>query len=287
MRTEQKTAWRAGRVDGVFMRCMMALACAVACGTVSAAPTALPTWTEPGTGMVFVNLPKGCFKMGSAKHIGAPADSHWVRLDYNGKLTADEMPQHEACVDAFWMARAEVSEADWHKVMGGTPPADSGQRAKVRVTWLEARQFAQRLTEQSSGKQRFRLPTEAEWEYACRAGNSNDQIMEASDLAGKAWFAQAPTRSYEAREVGVLQANAFGLHDMLGNAWEWTEDSYQSDAYARHTLYNPKVEIAGAPRVIRGGSFRTELAQTRCANRGRYEPSATLDTIGVRLVRER
>lgn len=287
MRIEHKMNQCDGRMRSAFMIGVMVMACAFSSGAVRAAPNALPTWTEPTTGMVFAALPKGCFKMGSAKNIGAPADAHWVRLDYNGNLAEDEMPQHEACVDAFWMARTEVSEADWHKVMGGTPPADRGHRAKVRVTWLEARQFAQRLTEQSSGKQRFRLPTEAEWEYACRAGNGNDQLLEPADLEGKAWYAQAPTRSYEAREVGTLRANAFGLHDMLGNVWEWTEDSYQADAYARHKLYNPRADLAGAPRVIRGGSFRTELAQTRCANRGRYEPTRTLDTIGVRLVRER
>ena len=89
------------------------------------------------------------------------------------------------------------------------------------------------------------------------------------------------------REVGALKANAFGLHDMLGNVWEWTEDSYRADAYARHALYNPKAEAAGGPRVIRGGSFRTEWIQTRCAMRGRYAPAETLDTIGMRLVRAR
>lgn len=266
---------------------MLAVVCAVVCGIATAAPKALPTWTEPVTGMVFVALPKGCFQMGSAKPVNPPFDSHWERVGYKGNLAEDEMPQHEACVDALWMARTEVSEADWHKVMGGAQPAGDGRRAKGSVTWHAAREFAQRLAEKSSGKLRFRLPTEAEWEYACRAGTSKDVEVELEHLAGKAWYAQSPTRSYEAREVGGLQANAFGLHDMLGNVWEWTEDSYHADGYARHSLYRPKMGADGAPRVIRGGSFRTELAQTRCANRGRHDPSGTLDTIGVRLVRER
>jgi formylglycine-generating enzyme required for sulfatase activity len=286
MRIEQRMKRNSMRMDRFAMKRLMTVVCAFACGVAAAAPHVLPTWTESVTGMVFVALPKGCFQMGTAKPVDPPFDSHWARIGYKGNLAEDEVPQHEVCVDALWLAKTEVSEADWNKVMGGEAPADGGRRAKVGVTWLQARQFAEHLTAQSAGKLRFRLPTEAEWEYACRAGAGEAPLPEREHLADKAWYAQSPERSYEAREVGVLQANAFGLHDMLGNAWEWTQDSYRADAYARHALYNSKVESAGAPRVIRGGSFRTELMQTRCTMRGRYEPAATLNSIGMRLVRE-
>lgn len=287
MRSDQevdRNAWALARSSTTLVA---VAAFTLICGTAGATPKALPTWTEPATGMVFVSLPKTCFQMGAEKPIDPPFDSHWKRIGYKGNLAEDEVPRHEVCVDAFWMAKTEVSEADWAKVMGGEVPADGGRRAKVGVTWTQARQFAQQLTSQSGGKMRFRLPTEAEWEYACLAGAGKDKAEEASHLAGKAWFAEAPQRSYEVRETGMLKPNDFGLHDMLGNAWEWTEDSYRNDAYARHVLYNPKLEEAGAPRVIRGGSFRTEFAQTRCAMRGRYDPAETLDAIGMRLVRER
>ncbi|HEY0844555.1 MAG TPA: formylglycine-generating enzyme family protein [Noviherbaspirillum sp.] len=270
---------------GNWPRSMLALVCMIASGGASGASATLQTWVEPTTKMVFVALPKGCYRMGTEKPVDPPPDAHWARIGYKGNLAEDEVPRHEVCVDAIWMAKTEVSEADWHKVMGGTPPADGGRRAKVGVTWEQARAFAQRLTALSSGMARFRLPTEAEWEYGCRAGNSKE-AAETSELDGKAWFSEAQQRSYEARETGVLQANAFGLHDMLGNAWEWTEDSYRADGYTRHALYNPKVDEAGKPRVIRGGSFRTEFAQTRCTARGRYDPASSLDAIGVRLVRE-
>jgi len=263
------------------------LACVLAGATATTTAKPLPEWTEPLTGMAFVALPKACFKMGTAKPVEPPFDAHWERMAYKGNLAEDEVPRHEACVDAFWMAKTEVSEAQWHKLMGGEMPADGGRRAKVDVTWEQAQQFAQRLTALSGGRQRFRLPTEAEWEYACRAGTKEPDELEREHFAGKAWFRHSPRRSYEVREVGVLQPNAFGLHDMLGNAWEWTADSYLADGYARHALYNPKVEAAGAPRVIRGGSFRTELAHMRCATRGRYDPDHALDAIGLRLVRER
>lgn len=260
------------------------------CSGITQAAQLFRSWTEPVTGIVFVALPKGCFKMGAAKLIDPPSNSNWERIGYKGKLAQDEMPRHEVCVDAFWMAKTEVSEGDWDKVMGGAAPGGAGRRAKVGVTWLQAQQFAQRLSAQSAGKLHFRLPTEAEWEYACRAGSAEHpdaQLEQPGQLAERAWYGNSPRRSYEASEVGLLQANPFGLHDMLGNAWEWTQDSYRSAAYARHALYNPKVEAVGAPRVIRGGSFRTEFAQTRCAVRGHYEPAHTLDIIGMRLVRER
>lgn len=288
MRTERKMTDK----TGIAWKRLAAFSCAIASSIAAAAPQALPAWTEPVTGIVFVALPKGCFQMGSAQRVEADFDSHWERIGYRGHLAEDEMPRHEACVDAFWMAKTEVSQADWHKVMGGDVPADGGRRAKVGVTWTQATQFAERLSAQTGGKVRFRLPTEAEWEYACRAGTKGDDAAKDMDevtayLARSAWYAGSPKRSYEALEVGVLEANAFGLHDMLGNAWEWTQDSYQPDAYARHALFNPRTEAGNALRVLRGGSFRTEQRQVRCAMRGRYDPAATMDNIGLRLVRER
>ena len=283
--------WITALIDRFPMKNFMTVACMLACGAAFAAAPALPTWTEPVTGAQFVALPKGCFQMGTAKPVDPPFDASWKRIGYKGNLAEDEAPKHEVCVDAFWIAKTEVSAADWHKVMGGDLPAHGGKRAKVGVTWLEAREFAARLTASSGAKQRLRLPTEAEWEYACRAGDNSDLAPELGELSEaalseKAWYRHSPKRSYEARETGVLQPNAFGLHDMMGNAWEWTQDSYQADGYARHQLYNPKVEREGQPRVMRGASFRTEMAHMRCAMRGRYDPAQTMDAIGVRLVRE-
>lgn len=267
---------------------LLAIGSMLVCGVATATAPApvLPKWTEPLTGVEFVALPKGCFQMGTAKPVEPPYDSHWERMGYKGNLAEDEVPRHEVCVDAFWMAKTEISESDWHKVMGGDAPANTGKVAKVNVTWVQALEFVNKLSERSAQNQRFRLPTEAEWEYACRAGAKVDDEPDRALLANKAWYRHSPQRSYEVREVGMLQANAFGLHDMLGNAWEWTQDNYLADGYARHSLYNPKVEVQGNPRVIRGASFRTELAHMRCAMRGRYDPDQTMDSIGLRLVRQ-
>lgn len=248
---------------------------------------ALPEWAEPLTGMKFVALPKGCIKMGTSGKIEPPFDASWERAGYKGNLAADEGPRHEICIDRVWMATTEVTQAHWHKVMDDTVLPASGDRAKVNVTWYQAKEFAARLTALSGGKFRFRIPTEAEWEYACRAAAKEEEAPpDRDELADKAWYRNTPNRSYEVKEAGTFKANAFGLHDMLGNAWEWVEDSYAADGYARHALFNPKVDMAGAPRVMRGGSFRTELSHMRCAMRGRYAPEHTLDSIGMRLVRE-
>jgi|GEM_PF-3063902 len=272
------------------MKTLTTVLCLLACGAASAAsaaaPQELPTWTEPLTGAEFVLLPKTCFQMGSAELIDPPWDSAWGRLGYKGKLAENERPKHEVCVDRFWMAKREVTEGDWHKVMGGDAPKGSERRAKVNVTWNEANEFAARLSAQSGGKIRLRLPTEAEWEYACRAGDKSEGVLEPQELNAIAWSGESINRRYEASDTGMLAPNAFGLYDMLGNAWEWTQDSYQPDSYARHTLYNPKVQVEGKPRVIRGGSYRTEHYQVRCTMRSRYESGRTMDTIGMRLVRE-
>jgi len=247
---------------------------------------AAQTWNEPTTGMAFIAVPKGCFQMGTAKPVPPPADSHWEQIGFKKSISENERPQHEVCVDAFWMGKFEVRIKEWQQIMQGSHAAGTDNDAPVaQVSWTQAHSFAQQLSARSDGKYRFRLPTEAEWEYACRAGQKDAPNAEPNpDTLNKlAWYQY---RRRKSATVGTLQANAFGLHDMLGNVWEWVSDGYRADGYARHTLFNARVETDGAQRVIRGGSFRTELEQTRCAKRGHYLAAETLDSIGLRLVRE-
>lgn len=240
-------------------------------------------WVEPASGMAFRAIPKGCFKMGAETPQVPQPEIFWERAGYRKTASEDERPVHEVCVDGFWMGKYEVRLAEWQQVMGGAPARD-GNVPVTHVTWGQAEEFARRLSEQSPEKYRFRLPTEAEWEYACRAGSGKD-IDPFSDGADKfAWYQFIHGNPQPA---GGLQANAFGLHDMLGNVWEWVADSYVPGGYAKHALYNPQVKNPGGPKVLRGGSFRTERVQVRCAMRGRHAPEMGSDAIGFRLVRER
>jgi len=259
-----------------------------------AAKQAPPHWQEPVTGMAFVSLPKGCFKMGAETPQVPQPEIFWDRVGYKKNASEDERPVHEVCVDAFWLGKYEVRASEWQRVMGdagGSPATETGSGTAAQqghapvthISWMQAAEFAQRLTERSGGKFHFRLPTEAEWEYACRAGAAKDIEPLGEGADALAWHRFART---EPQPVGQLQPNGFGLHDMLGNGREWLADAYAAKGYARAQLFNPQVKD-GAQKVLRGGSFRTERVQVRCAMRGHHAPQAGSDAIGLRLVRER
>lgn len=244
---------------------------------------------EPVTGMRFVALPKGCYAMGSAGALHPKTDIRWRHIGYTGHLAADEMPKHEVCLDAFWIGKHEVSADQWQKITGSPPPAGDGKHPAGGMSWESARRFAAALTDQSGGDFTYRLPTEAEWEYACRAGQAADGKPDRKQPIETAWYNHwSGDKGYVAldtAEIGSLPPNAWGLHDMLGNVWEWTEDSYAANAYTRHPLFNPRTTTGASSRVIRGASYRSEYIQMRCATRSSLEAKAAMPQVGLRLVR--
>ena len=251
--------------------------------TTPACHRALPAWREPATGMAFVHLPPGRFRMGS------PATEAGHREDET---------QHEVTLTrGFWMGREEVTQGEWRRVMGDAEPhpekpslfrQGDPRYPVVSVSYADVAAFLHRLETLSPGN-RFRLPTEAEWEYACRAGTTSpfstgqslttaqaDLDARAADGSG-AWLGHpAP--------VGSYAPNAWGLQDLHGNAWEWTSDWY--GPYPAGPAADPQGPAQGSLKVIRGGSWYFDAANARSAARATHAPEDWGFSLGFRVVRE-
>lgn len=207
-----------------------------------------------------VRVPGGCFQMGSET-----GEKH-------------ERPVLRQCVKDFEIGRTEVTQGQWRAVMGSNPSRFSGDAHPVEmVTWHEAQEFVRRLNAAGGGK--WRLPTEAEWEYACRSGGKDEAYAGLStslELSQIAWFNKDEAGNMT-HAVATKRANGLGLHDMSGNVWEWTQDHFVTPYGGDRP--EPKY-------VIRGGSWDGKANYVRCAIRNRYEPERRDSRIGLRVVRE-
>jgi formylglycine-generating enzyme required for sulfatase activity len=214
-----------------------------------------------GGELEFVPIPAGRFLMG--------------RADGDGR----EFPVHDVRITRpFELGKYEVTQAQWQAVMGTDPAAFKGaDRPVEQVTWEEVQQFMQKLNERDDGFH-YRLPTEAEWEYACRAGTTGDY---AGDLDSMAWYHN--NSGGETHPVGLKAPNAWGLHDMHGNLFEWVQDRY--GPYSAGTAVDPGGPPAGEQRVRRGGSFAHDALRNRCSRRYRDRQDYPRDDIGFRVVR--
>jgi formylglycine-generating enzyme required for sulfatase activity/uncharacterized caspase-like protein len=235
----------------------------------AAAGTGAPgrEWRDPVTGMEFVWVPGGSFMMGS--NDGA----------------SYEKPVHRVELDGFWMGKYEVTQGEWEKVMGTNPSHFKGSRRPVEeVTWNDCQKFIQRLESRSNGV-RYSLPTEAQWEYACRGGNqSRGYTYSGSNNVGSvAW--NGGNSGSKTHEVGGKAANELGLYDMSGNVWEWCQDWYAKDAYSYHARKNPIYTRGGSVRVNRGGSWYSVPRGVRSANRSWFGPGFASYNLGFRLLR--
>lgn len=253
-------------------------------------PPTLRQWQEELSGITFVWIKGDCFVMGQSP-VNTP-DARSASLFYS-----DENPAHRVCLDGFWLANTEISNGQYRQLR---PEHNSGQSKghdlngdnlpAVMISWQEARAFAAELNDQYANKgASFRLPTEAEWEYAARAGSSSPFPWPQHELCQRANSQTPPCADGHAgaAPVSAYQANAFGLANMLGNVWEWVEDIYNSTAYLQHDRNNPLYLGVGNSRVIRGGSWQDETAQLRSANRSHHDPGQASPVIGFRLVMER
>jgi formylglycine-generating enzyme required for sulfatase activity len=234
----------------------------------------------PGVKMQFVLVPPGKFVMGSPE-------------GEKGRDT-DEVQHEVTLTRPFYLGRYEVTQAQYDAVAGRNPrPFETADVPVGRVSWKEADAFAGALTKERRDGLVFRLPTEAEWEYSCRGGRPSsmpfgigDGTSLSSDQAnfdGNSPYGGAGKGKYlmERARVGSYPPNAFGLHDMHGNVWEWCADWY--DVYPMGKVTDPSGPASAFGRVIRGGGWNRDGSDCRASSRYRHEPSTRLSTLGFRV----
>jgi len=227
------------------------------------------TWRDSVTGMEFVWIPGGTFEMGCGS--------------WDGDCSDDEKPVHPVTLDGYWLGKYEVTQGEWRRVMGNNPSRfKNGDNHPVeQVSWNDVQDFIRRLNSQSSAT--FRLPSEAEWEYACRSAGRPEKFSGSSSVGSVAWYGS--NSGGKTHPVGGKSANGLGLHDMSGNVWEWVQDWYDSDAYSQHSSRNPMYTSGGSYRVTRGGSWSGNARYSRCAYRSGYAPGLGYNDQGFRLLR--
>ena len=228
-----------------------------------------------GVKLELVLIPAGRFRMGSpAKEKDREGNEaqHWVMI-----------------TRLFYMGKHEVTQEQWEKVMGTDPSNFKGAKNPVEcVSWGDSQAFLKKLNGLGKGPGQFRLPTEAEWEWACRAGTRTRFCSGETDeaLADVAWF--NANSGNTTHPVGTRKPNAWGLHDLHGNVWEWCADWYdssyglQSTAYSLHT--DPAGPATGSSRVLRGGSWGNDPRGCRSTYRGGVGPDVRYDVVGLRVV---
>ncbi|MCZ6603249.1 MAG: formylglycine-generating enzyme family protein [Planctomycetota bacterium] len=222
-----------------------------------------PEYRHRETGIVFVGLPGGTFEMGSP-------ESESGRMEWEG-------PVHKVSLSPFLIAKYEVSQAEWKKVMGNRRSRFEGDTLPVgNVFWEDCQEFCT--------KAGLSLPTEAEWEYACRAGTSG-AYAGTGKLDDMGWSKE--NSGGPPHPVGEKLPNDFGLHDMHGSVLEWCEDWFQEDFYQESTgVIDPLCENSGSgSRVVRGGSWYDPARVCRSAGRGRIPPSSRIEALGFRPTR--
>ena len=257
------------------------------------------TWTN-SVGMEFVRVPAGDFRMGS--------DTETAHLN-EGPVTAVRIDR------AFYMGRYEVTQGQWEAVMGSNPSRfrHCGTDCPVEsVSWHDIKEFLGKLNEaESGGGYEYRLPTEAEWEYAARGGTQSDTVLGDLTVLGRrnaplldtiAWYSGNSGTDYQGaadcsswdeaqnayercgpHPVGGKAANPYGLHDMLGNVWEWVEDRYAE--YPGGSVHDPVGPETGLYRVRRGGAWNGAAVQCRAPFRMGYLPEERKRNLGFRILR--
>ena len=269
-----------------------------------ASGTASPeqTWKDSVTDMEFVWVPGGCYQMGS--NFG----------------DEDEKPIHEVCLDGFWMGKYEVTQEQWAKVMGeykfngladtfmigskkytkiihpsgrAMDPVEfnieklnyekGGKFPVTAISFDQGLEFVGKLNLANKGGYSFRLPTEAEWEYACRSKGNDEIYSGGNDLDRVGVYENNSSNKFH--KVGTKAPNGIGIYDMSGNVIEWIIDTCDSDSYLKHKYRNPVSKTDGACQGGRGGGWRSEKEMLRCTSRWGSDSGISCLETGLRLIR--
>lgn len=262
---------------------------AVGIAMLSAGALAQESVIENQLGMTFLYVKPGTFLM------GAPASLHDV--------PTNEKPQHKVTITKpFYMAKYEVTQAQWEAVMGSNPydlPRSNpfyhipGMKERIThpshpatISWEDAQAFIKRLNQQEHTT-KYRLPTEAEWEYVARAGTTSTYFFgeDEEKLSDFAWHSEN-FMSGGTHPIGLKKTNPWGFYDIYGNVWEWVQDYYADDYYQQSSEIDPKGPVTGGGHVVRGGSWHITSSGWRSTIRKEYATDYRGISIGLRLVKE-
>ncbi len=257
-----------------------------------------PAVTKPKSAAKPKTKPKPAPRRNSTHHSGSTSSTVNLSAELNklinnmvyvsggtfimgGDESSDQTPTHSVTLSSYYICKYEVTQALWRAVMGSNPSKFKGDNLPVeQVSWNDCQTFINRLNSYTG--RNFRLPTEAEWEFAARGGNySRHYKYSGSNYIGDvAWYTD--NSGNRTHPVGTKQANELGLYDMSGNVWEWCSDWYGS--YSSYSQSNPTGATSGFGRVERGGNW-CGLARYCCSShRSYYAPGNSFDDLGLRLV---
>ena len=226
------------------------------------------TFNVNGVSFTMIAVEGGTFQMGATSEQGSDAES-------------DESPVHDVTLSSYYIGETEVTQELWEVVMGSNPSDFSGypQRPVEQISWNDCQEFITKLN-QLTGKN-FRLPTEAEWEYAARGGNKSKgyKYSGSNTIDNVAWYTD--NSSSQTHDVKTKQANELGIYDMSGNVVEWCQDRYGS--YSSGSQTNPTGPLSGSLRVLRGGSWNSNARSCRVSYRINTYPDSSSICLGLRL----
>ncbi len=225
-----------------------------------------------GVKLEMVPIPAGEFRMGSP--------------DSDKDAMSDEKPQRRVRITKpFYLGKYLVTQEQWDAVMGSNPSQFKGPKNPVEgVSWDDCQVFLGKLNEKTGGQGgQFVLPSEAQWEYACRAGSTTRYCIgdDSSKLDEYAWY--GANSDGKTHPVGEKKPNAWGLYDVHGNVWEWCQDWYDGDYYAKLLMDDPIGAATGSNRVVRGGSWDDAARHCRSANRSGIQPGYRISDLGMRV----